>query len=59
MGYKDVYDSWKADPEAFWMEAAQAIDWDQSPSKALFDRGENLYEWFADGKVNTCWKRKV
>ena len=55
MGYKDVYDSWKADPEAFWMEAAQAIDWDQSPSKALFDRGENLYEWFADGKVNTCW----
>ena len=55
MGYKDVYDSWKADPKAFWMEAAQAIDWDQSPSKALFDRGENLYEWFADGKVNTCW----
>ncbi|MDA7427355.1 propionate-CoA ligase PrpE [Primorskyibacter aestuariivivens] len=55
MGYKDVYDSWKADPEAFWMEAARAIDWDQTPSKALFDKGDNLYEWFADGKVNTCW----
>ncbi|MGP6087435.1 propionate-CoA ligase PrpE [Antarctobacter jejuensis] len=55
MGYQDVYDSCQADPEGFWMAAAEAIDWDQKPSKALFDRGENLYEWFADGKVNTCW----
>jgi propionyl-CoA synthetase len=55
MGYRDVYDSWKADPETFWMEAARAIDWDEAPSKALFDKGNNLYEWFADAKVNTCW----
>ncbi|MDU8929898.1 propionyl-CoA synthetase [Alisedimentitalea sp. MJ-SS2] len=55
MGYREVYDAWKADPEAFWMEAAQAIDWDQAPSKALFDKGNNLYEWFADAKCNTCW----
>ena len=55
MAYKDVYEGWKNDPEAFWMEAAQAIDWDQAPSKALFDKGDNLYEWFADAKVNTCW----
>ncbi|RFP91205.1 propionyl-CoA synthetase [Rhodobacteraceae bacterium 63075] len=55
MGYKDVYEAWQADPEAFWMEAAEAIDWDEKPSKALFDKGENLYEWFADGRCNTCW----
>ena len=55
MAYKDVYDSWKADPEAFWMGAAQAIDWVQKPSKALFDGNAPLYEWFVDGKVNTCW----
>ncbi|WP_212525453.1 propionate-CoA ligase PrpE [Actibacterium sp. MT2.3-13A] len=55
MAYKDVYDSWKADPEAFWMAAAQAIDWVEQPSKALFDGNAPLYEWFADGKVNTCW----
>ena len=55
MAYKDVYDSWKADPEAFWMEAAQAIDWAEKPSKALFDGNAPLYEWFVDGKVNTCW----
>ncbi len=55
MGYKEVYDGWKTDPEAFWMEAAQAIDWDKTPSKALFDDNAPLYEWFADGMVNTCW----
>ncbi|MCG7493569.1 propionate-CoA ligase PrpE [Thalassobius sp. Cn5-15] len=55
MSYKEVYQNWQANPEAFWMEAAEAIDWDSAPSKALFDKGDDLYEWFADAKVNTCW----
>ncbi|NBD30452.1 MAG: AMP-binding protein [Alphaproteobacteria bacterium] len=55
MGYREVYEGWKADPEGFWMEAAQAIDWDEAPKQALFDRGDHMYEWFADAKVNTCW----
>ena len=55
MGYAEVYKSWQDDPETFWMSAADAIDWDQKPSKALFDRGEHMYEWFADGMTNTCW----
>ena len=55
MGYKEVYNAWKADPEAFWMEAAEAIDWDKKPSKALNSDNAPLYEWFTDGMVNTCW----
>ncbi len=55
MSYKDVYARWQADPEAFWMQAAQAIDWVRPPSKALFDENAPIYEWFADGLVNTCW----
>ncbi|MFY9210962.1 MAG: propionate-CoA ligase PrpE [Aestuariivita sp.] len=55
MSFSDVYNSWKADPEGFWMEAAQAIDWGTPPTKALTDKGNGLYEWFADGTVNTCW----
>ena len=35
--YQEVYAAWKADPEAFWMQAAQSIDWIHPPSKALFD----------------------
>jgi propionyl-CoA synthetase len=55
MGYSAVYEGWKADPEGFWMAAAEAIDWDRPPSRALFDRGDLRYDWFADGMVNTCW----
>src|SRR5690606_2139661 len=55
MAYKDVYDGWRADPEAFWMQAAAAIDWVKAPSKALFAENAPLYEWFCDARVNTCW----
>ncbi|PLS20862.1 propionyl-CoA synthetase [Neptunicoccus cionae] len=55
MGYKEVYADWQADPEAFWMEAAKAIDWIVEPTKALHDENAPLYEWFSDGVVNTCY----
>ncbi len=55
MGYADVYAAWKADPEAFWMEQAKAIDWDTPPTRALNDDNAPLYEWFSDAKVNTCY----
>jgi len=55
MAYKDTYASWKADPDAFWMQAAQTIDWISPPSRALFEDNAPFYEWFADAQVNTCW----
>ncbi|MGK7752307.1 MULTISPECIES: propionyl-CoA synthetase [unclassified Roseovarius] len=55
MAYKDIYEGWKADPEGFWMQAAEAIDWEKKPSKALFDDKTPFYEWYSDGKVNGCF----
>ncbi len=55
MVYADIYSDWKSNPEGFWMQAAEAIDWDVKPSKALIDENAPLYEWFADGMVNTCY----
>ena len=55
MSYDEIYKAWESDPDAFWMEQAQAIDWIKSPSKALFDENAPLYEWFSDGQVNGCW----
>ena len=55
MSYKKVYNSWKNDPEAFWMTAADAIDWVTKPSKALFAHRAPFYEWFSDSEVNTCY----
>ncbi len=55
MAYDDIYAAWKADPEGFWMRAAEAIDWERRPSKALFDENAPIHEWFSDGLVNTCY----
>ncbi len=55
MAYRDVYESWKSDPEAFWLEAAKAIDWDVAPTRALNADRAPFYEWFTDARVNTCW----
>ncbi len=55
MSYAEIYEAWQNNPENFWMNAAEGIDWETKPSKALFDENAPIYEWFADGKVNTCW----
>ncbi|MBT4871174.1 MAG: propionyl-CoA synthetase [Marinovum sp.] len=55
MTYREIYQSWEADPEAFWMNAAEQIDWDRSPSYALDARNAPLYEWYPDAMVNTCY----
>ncbi|WP_297778695.1 propionate-CoA ligase PrpE [uncultured Roseovarius sp.] len=55
MGYTEVYERSLADPEGFWMEAAEAIDWVKKPSKALFDEAAPIYEWYKDAEVNACW----
>jgi propionyl-CoA synthetase len=55
MRYAEVYEHAKTDPNTFWMEAAEGIDWFSGPSRALFDDKAPHYEWFADGKLNGCW----
>ena len=53
--YHEVYDRWQRDPEGFWGEAAQDIDWIEPP-RQVFDPNAGLYgRWFTDGVCNTCW----
>jgi propionyl-CoA synthetase len=53
--YHEVYARWQRDPQGFWGEAAQAIDWIE-PAKQVFDPGAGVYgRWFAGGVCNTCW----
>jgi propionyl-CoA synthetase len=53
--YHDVHARSLADPERFWGEAAQEIDW-ITPPKTIFDASMGLYgRWFVDGVVNTCY----
>ena len=53
--YKKIYREWQANPEQFWIEAAEKIDWVKKPSSAINEENAPLYEWFTDGIVNTCY----
>jgi propionyl-CoA synthetase len=44
-----------ADPESFWGDAAQAIDWYRAPSVILDSSNLPFYRWFSDGELNTCF----
>ena len=53
--YHDVYAGWQRDPEGFWAEAAQEIDWIE-PARQVFDAKAGVYgRWFVGGVCNTCW----
>src|SRR6478735_11945627 len=53
--YHEVYARWQRDPQGFWGEAAQAVDW-MEPPKQVFDPDAGVYgRWFAGGVCNTCW----
>ena len=53
--YHEVYDRWQRDPEGFWAEAAEDIDWIEPP-RQVFDPNAGVYgRWFTDGVCNTCW----
>ena len=43
------------EPEAFWADAAAAIDWDEPWQRVLDDSRAPLYRWFTGGRLNTCY----
>ena len=53
--YAEVYAAWQKDPEAFWGQAAKAVDWIDPPKK-VFDAAQGPYgRWFPDATCNTCY----
>jgi propionyl-CoA synthetase len=53
--YLETYRRSLAEPEAFWAEAAEAIDWEKRWDRVLDDRRPPFYRWFAGARLNTCW----
>lgn len=41
-------------PEQFWLEAAEAVDWDVAPTRALDSSSAPMYRWYPDATMNTC-----
>ncbi len=53
--YEDAFRRSLSDPNGFWAEAAQAIDWYTEPATILDDSNPPFYRWFAGGTLNTCY----
>lgn len=53
--YWDVYKSWQNNPEAFWAEAAKAVDW-FAPADRVFDATQGAYgRWFVGAQCNAAY----
>ncbi len=51
----EVTARWQADPEGFWAEAAEALDWEKKWDRVLDSSNAPFYEWFAGGVLNVCY----
>lgn len=45
----------RLDPDTFWLDAAQSVDWDTPPTVALDANNAPLFRWFPDATLNTCF----
>ena len=55
MSYQEVYQRSLEDPEGFWGEVAEDIEWYQKWDKVLDESRAPFYRWFSGGVVNTCY----
>jgi len=54
--YKQIYQRSIDDPEGFWAEMAEQLDWFKKWDKVLAeDFKEAKHEWFVGGKLNVCY----
>ena len=54
MRYEDLYRRSIEQPEAFWAEAATAIDWNTPPHTILEYDHPPFRKWFVGGTTNLC-----
>jgi propionyl-CoA synthetase len=52
--YQESYRRARDEPEGFWAEAAEALDWQRRWDRVLDDARPPFYRWFAGGQLNTC-----
>ena len=54
MNYDEVYRLSIEQPDVFWAEAAESIDWYTPWQKVLDQSNPPFYRWFAGATLNTC-----
>ncbi len=55
VSYEEAYAASLNDPEGFWRERAEEIEWFEFP-RAILDQDDNgAWRWYRGGKLNTSW----
>ena len=54
MSYQSEYDRSIVDPQGFWLDKTDLIEWVQKPQVALADDMNGIERWYPDGILNTC-----
>ncbi len=53
MSYQQEYQSSIENPEKFWTEKADQIEWFKAPENILSTDEDGIQRWYADGELNT------
>lgn len=53
--YQKEFNEAKKNPEAFWKEKSEALEWFKAPQKILSQDEHGIHHWFADGEMNTAY----
>ena len=53
--YEEVFKKSIEQPEEFWAEAAEGIDWYKKWNTVLDRSNPPMYRWFVGGELNTCY----
>src|SRR5690554_5039794 len=53
--YQQEYGRFLTNPEQFWQQQAEAIDWFKKPTKIFEQDALGQDRWFIDGELNTCY----
>jgi len=54
MSYQSEYDRSIIDPQGFWLDKTDLIEWVQKPQVALAKDINGIERWYPDGILNTC-----
>ena len=55
MKYSEIFKKSISQPEEFWLEQSQHINWFKKPTKAVSQTKEGVFQWFPDGETNLSY----
>ncbi len=53
--YREEHDRSITDPQAYWADQAELVDWIKKPRRILDDSRPPFYRWYPDATLNTCY----